>query len=177
MWYKLLSGSAAPVWMMVRLWLMLFSQKATHPISTLEIGLSSFTRTQFRYITENCIISALMVCTVNWKVTVPVWEFWMPPGCPHKGWVAPWGSCVNSSVGGWWTGREAGWGGFRLEAMSRLPRSCFLAGFRCWSWSSNTLTTWCEEVTQKRPWCWERLKAGGEEDDKGWDSWIASPTL
>ena len=28
----------------------------------------------------------------------------------------------------------------------------------------------------KRPWCWERLRAGGEGDDRGWDSWIASPT-
>ena len=28
----------------------------------------------------------------------------------------------------------------------------------------------------KRPWCWERLKAGGEGDDRGWDCWIASPT-
>ena len=28
----------------------------------------------------------------------------------------------------------------------------------------------------KRPWCWERLKAGGEEDDRGWDGWMASPT-
>ena len=28
----------------------------------------------------------------------------------------------------------------------------------------------------KRPWCWERLKAGGEGDDRGWDDWMASPT-
>ena len=28
----------------------------------------------------------------------------------------------------------------------------------------------------KRPWCWERLKAGGEGDDRGWDSWLASLT-
>ena len=28
----------------------------------------------------------------------------------------------------------------------------------------------------KRPWCWERLKAGGEGDDRKWDSWMASPT-
>ena len=36
--------------------------------------------------------------------------------------------------------------------------------------------TWCEELTPwKRPWCWERLKAG-EEDDRGWDGWMASPT-
>ena len=32
----------------------------------------------------------------------------------------------------------------------------------CWSWISNNLATWCEELTHlKRPWCWERLKAGG----------------
>ena len=29
---------------------------------------------------------------------------------------------------------------------------------------------------QKRPWCWERLKTGGEGDDRGWDGWMASPT-
>ena len=47
----------------------------------------------------------------------------------------------------------------------------------CWSWNSNTSATWCEELTQwKRPWCWERLRAGGEGDDRGWDGWMASPT-
>ena len=47
----------------------------------------------------------------------------------------------------------------------------------CWSWNSNTLTTWCEELTHlKRPWCWESLRAGGEGDDRGWDGWMASPT-
>ena len=48
---------------------------------------------------------------------------------------------------------------------------------RCWSWNSNTLATWCEELIQwKRPGCWEILKAGGEGDDRGWDGWMASPT-
>ena len=28
----------------------------------------------------------------------------------------------------------------------------------------------------KRLWCWERLKAGGEGDDRGWDGWMASLT-
>ena len=28
----------------------------------------------------------------------------------------------------------------------------------------------------RRPWCWERLKAGREGDNRGWDSWMASPT-
>ena len=47
----------------------------------------------------------------------------------------------------------------------------------CWSWNANTLATWCEELTYlKRPWCWARLKAGGEGDDRGWDGWMASLT-
>ena len=47
----------------------------------------------------------------------------------------------------------------------------------CWNWSSNTLGTWCEDLTHlKRPWCWERLKAGRKGDDRGWNGWIASPT-
>ena len=42
---------------------------------------------------------------------------------------------------------------------------------------SNTLATWCGELTHlKRPWCWERLGAGGEGDDRGWDGWMASLT-
>ena len=27
-----------------------------------------------------------------------------------------------------------------------------------------------------RPWCWERLKVGGEGDDRGWGGWMISPT-
>ena len=47
----------------------------------------------------------------------------------------------------------------------------------CWSWNSNTLATWCEELTPwKKPGCWERLKAGEEGDDRGWDGWMASLT-
>ena len=44
-----------------------------------------------------------------------------------------------------------------------------------WSWNSNTLATWCEELTHlKRPWCWERLRVRGEGDDREWDGWMAS---
>ena len=28
----------------------------------------------------------------------------------------------------------------------------------------------------KRSWCWERLKVGGEGDNRGWDGWMASLT-
>ena len=39
----------------------------------------------------------------------------------------------------------------------------------------NTLAT--EELTHwEKPWCWERLNAGREEDNRGWDGWMASLT-
>ena len=47
----------------------------------------------------------------------------------------------------------------------------------CWTWNSNTLATWCEELAHwKRHWCWGRLRAEGEAGDRGWDGWMASPT-
>ena len=48
----------------------------------------------------------------------------------------------------------------------------------CWSWNSNTLATWCKELTHwKRPWCWERLKAGGEgEESIRWLDELTSST-
>ena len=37
--------------------------------------------------------------------------------------------------------------------------------------------TWCEQpIHWKSPWCWERLRAGAEGGDRGWDGWMASPT-
>ena len=43
-------------------------------------------------------------------------------------------------------------------------------------------TIWYKEKTGRtlekglwqRPWCWERLRAGGEGGDRGWDGWMAS---
>ena len=37
--------------------------------------------------------------------------------------------------------------------------------------------TWREELTHlNSPWWWERLRVGGEGDDRGWDGWMASLT-
>ena len=42
----------------------------------------------------------------------------------------------------------------------------------CWSWNSKS-----EELTHlKRSGCWERLRAWGEGDNRGWDGWMASST-
>ena len=47
----------------------------------------------------------------------------------------------------------------------------------CWSWNYNNLATWCKEWTHwKSPWLWERLKAGEEGGDRGWDGWMISLT-
>ena len=47
----------------------------------------------------------------------------------------------------------------------------------CWSWSSNTLATWCKELSHwKQFWFQERLRAGGQGSNSGWDGWMASLT-
>ena len=70
-----------------------------------------------------------------------------------------------------WTARRS-----NQSILKEISTGCSLEG-QCWSWNSSTLTTWCEELTHwKRPWSWERLRAGGEGDDRGWDGWMASST-
>ena len=82
---------------------------------------------------------------------------------------------LNCGVG------EDSWESLGLQGGSTSPswrRSVLGVHWKdwCWSWNSNILATWCEELTLlKRPWRWERLRAG-EGDDRGWDGWMASPT-
>ena len=78
-----------------------------------------------------------------------------------------WDQCKNKPMAGietqtkrtdvllWWRGR--GWNELGEE-----------------HWQ--TYTAMCKEPAHwKRPWCWERSKAG-EGDNRGWDGWMASPT-
>ena len=61
-----------------------------------------------------------------------------------------------------WTARRS-----NQSILKEISPECSLEGW-CWSWSSNTLATWCKELTHwKRPWWWERLRARGEGDDRG----------
>ena len=63
----------------------------------------------------------------------------------------------------------------RRSNQSILKRSVLGVHWKdwCWSWSSNTLATSCEELTHwKRLWCWEGLGTGGKGDDRGWDGWM-----
>ena len=77
---------------------------------------------------------------------------------------------------------EDSWGSLGLQGEQTSPsqqKSVLNIHWKdwCWSWNSNTLATSCEELTPwKRSWCWERLKTGGEGDDRGWDGCMASLT-
>ena len=43
------------------------------------------------------------------------------------------------------------------------------------SWSSSILVIWYTQITHwKSSWCWERLRAEGEEGVRVWNSWMAS---
>ena len=81
-----------------------------------------------------------------------------------------------------WTVGEDSWESLGLQGDPTSPswrRSVLGVHWKdwCWSWNSNTLATWCKELTHlKRPLCWEGLGAGGEEDDRGWDGWMAPLT-
>ena len=62
-----------------------------------------------------------------------------------------------------WTARRS-----NQSILKEISPGCSLVEDWCWSWNSSTLATWCKELTHlKRPWCWERLRAGGEGDDRG----------
>ena len=64
-----------------------------------------------------------------------------------------------------------------IKPVNPKGKSVLNIHWRDWCWSSNTLVTWCKELAHwKRPWCWERLKAGGEGDNRGWHCWMASLT-
>ena len=70
-----------------------------------------------------------------------------------------------------WTARR-----FNLSILKRSVLNIHWKDW-CWNWNSSTLITWCEELTHwERLWCWERLRATGEGDDRGWDGWMASLT-
>ena len=95
---------------------------------------------------------------------VRMWELDYEESWASKNW------CFRTGVG------EDSWESLGLQDQTSqwLRKSVLHWKDWCWSWNSNTLATWCEELTHmKRPWYWERLRAGGEGDSRGWDGWMA----
>ena len=99
--------------------------------------------------------------------------------CGSKSWTIKKAECQRIDVFELWCWRRllrVPWTA-RRSNQSILRKSVLNIHWKDWCWSSNSLATRCEEQAHlKRPWCWERLKAGGEGDDTGWDGWMASLT-
>ena len=79
--------------------------------------------------------------------------------------------CWKRLLGVPWTARRS-----NQSILTEISPGCSLEGLML-KLNSSTLAIWCEELTHlKRPWWWERLRAGGEGDDRGSNGWMASPT-
>ena len=99
-----------------------------------------------------------------------LWELDYKESWVLKNWCF-WTVVLEKTLESPWTARRSN--------QSILRKSVLYNPWKDWclSWNSNSLATWCKELTYlKRPWCWERLKARGEGDDSGWDGWMESPT-
>ena len=62
--------------------------------------------------------------------------------------------------------------GYNQSILKEISSEYFVAGLML----KLKLQYFCHQTHLKRPWCWERLKMGGEGDDRGWDGWMASLT-
>ena len=100
----------------------------------------------------------------TWPPDVESWLIWKDPDA-GKDWRQEEKGMTEDEMVGWhhWlNGQEFEWTPGVGDGQGGL--AC------CGSQGSKELTYW------QRLWCWERLKAGGEGDDRGQDGWIASPT-
>ena len=99
-----------------------------------------------------------------------MWELDHKEGWAPKYWCF-WTVVLEKTLESLWTARRSN---------QSILKDCLNIYWKDWCWSSNsnTLATWWEELTHwKRPWFWERLKVGGEGDDRGcemvgWHHWL-----
>ena len=99
-----------------------------------------------------------------------MWELGYKESRAPKNWCF-WTVVLEKTLESPWTARRS-----NQSILKEIGPGCLLEGLML-KWNTNTLATWCEELTHlKRPWCWERLRAGREGDDSGWDGWMASLT-
>ena len=93
-------------------------------------------------------------------------EYWseLPLPSPKEGWVPKnwcfWTMVLEKTLESLLDGKE-------IKPVNPKGNQPSIFSGRNSCWSSDSLATWCEELTQwKRLWCWERLKAGGEVGDR-----------
>ena len=81
-----------------------------------------------------------------------------------------------------WAPKKLGFWTVVLEKILESPLDCkeiqpvHPKGNQSWMFFGGTDIEAETPIHWKRPWCWERLRAGGEGDNRGWDGQMASPT-
>ena len=113
--------------------------------------------------TKACIVKTTLFPIVIYK-----WESWTIRKSEHQRIVAFKLWCWRRLLRITWTARRS------KQSILKDIKSTVNIHWKdwCWSWNSNTFTTYLEELTHsKRPRYWERLRVR-EDDDKGWDGLI-----
>ena len=126
-------------------------------------NLDSILKKQRHYFASRCPYRHRYVFSNSqvWMWELDHKESWGP-----KNWCF-WTVMLEKTLESPWTARRS-----NMSILKEMSPEYSLEGL-----SSNTLDTWCKELIHwKRPWCLERLKVGGEGDDRGWDDWMASLT-
>ena len=112
--------------------------------------------------------SSQSYCFCNHHVWI--WELEYEESWAPKNWCF-WTVMLEKTLRVPWTARRS-----NQSILKEISPEYLLEGLKL-KWSSHTLAIWWKELTHwKRPWWWEKLKAGGEGDDRGWDGWMASLT-
>ena len=100
-----------------------------------------------------------------------MWELDHKESWALKNWCS-WTVVLEKTLESHWIARRS-----NQSILKEISPEYSLGGLMVKLKLSISLATWCKELTNwKRPWCCERLKAGGEGDDRGWDGWMASLT-
>ena len=99
-----------------------------------------------------------------------MWELEYKESWARKNWCF-WPVVLEKTLEFLWTARRSNQSvlkeispEYSLEGLMLKPK---LQYFGHLMWRTDSL---------ERLWCWQRLKAGGEGDDRGWNGWMVSPT-
>ena len=106
----------------------------------------------------------------------PGWD--LDVDCVHHQWEFPCGSRQGRGLFLFIGLHSESWCPKSYLGKSHFPILANVTEFLKFSWLQNMVfeVLVCFIYPLKRPWCWERLRAGGEWDDRGWDGWMASLT-
>ena len=127
------------------------------------LGSSSFSVLYF-------FLFILFIAMVFSSSHVWMWELGYKESWAQKKWCF-WTVVLEKSLESSWTARRS-----NQSILKEISPEYSLEGLML-KLKFNTLATWCKELTHlKRPWCWQRLRAGGEGDNRGWDGWMGSLT-